>query len=44
VEQLKSLRKAQLKESSAMYKLQKEMTKEEIVAYNKRIAEQNKMY
>lgn len=43
-EQLKHLREAQLKESSKMHQLQKEMTKEEVAAYNQRIAEQNKMY
>lgn len=43
-EQLKHLREAQLKESTKMHQLQKEMTKEELAEYNKRIAEQNKMY
>lgn len=43
-EQLKTLREAQIKESSKMHQLQKEMSKEEIAEYNRRIAEQNKMY
>lgn len=43
-EQLKNLREAQLKESSKMHQLQKEMTKEELSEYNRKIAEQNKMY
>ena len=43
-EQIKNMREAQIKESNKMHELQKEMTKEEISAYNKKIAEQNKMY
>lgn len=43
-EQIKNLRQAQIKESSEMIELQKEMTKEELDAYNSKIAEQNLMY
>ena len=43
-EQIKHLREVQIKESNKMHELQKEMTKDEITAYNKKIAEQNKMY
>jgi len=38
-EQLKNYREAQIKESNKMHQLQKEMTKEEIAEYNKRIGE-----
>lgn len=43
-ERIKQMREVQIKESNKMHELQKEMTKEEISAYNKKIAEQNKMY
>lgn len=43
-EQIKHMREVQIKESNKMHELQKEMTKEEISAYNKKIAEQNKLY
>lgn len=43
-EHLKQLRQTQLRESSKMHQLQKEMSKEEIAAYNQSVAEQNKMY
>ena len=43
-EQLKELRKAQIKESSEMVQLQKKMTKEELMAYNAKVAEENSMY
>ena len=43
-EQIKELRKAQIKESSEMVQLQKKMTKEELMAYNAKVAEENSMY
>lgn len=38
------MRKKQIEEYSKIHKLQKDMSKEEIAEYNRRIAEQNKMY
>mmetsp|Transcript_21878 Transcript_21878/g.19421 ORF Transcript_21878/g.19421 Transcript_21878/m.19421 type:complete len:101 (+) Transcript_21878:191-493(+) len=43
-EQINELRKAQIKESNKMAQLQKEMTKEEVTAFNAKIAEENSKY
>lgn len=42
--QLNELRKAQIKESTKMAEIQKSMTKEEVLAFNAKIAEENSKY
>jgi hypothetical protein len=44
VEQLINLRQVQINESSEMRKIEKEMTRDEVIAYNQKVAEQNKKY